>query len=225
VTSRGSYAKGIAKREEILSIALDLVARNGYSRATVRELADAVGLSQAGLLHHFGSKEELFTEILRRRDEIDRREFAGGADLADGAEATAGGRPAYDVADAYVRLVRHNSGVPGLVQLYTRFSVEAAEPTHPSHAFFKERFETLRTATAAALRGLQEQGRLPAHADADKLAVLVAALSDGLQISWLYDPGLDMADHVAHFWELIADAGTAPGPAAEPAATPPATEA
>lgn len=202
MTSRGSYAKGIAKREEILTIALDLVARNGYSRATVRELADAVGLSQAGLLHHFGSKEELFTEILRRRDEVDRREF--------------GDPPAYDVADAYVRLIRHNSGVPGLVQLYSRFSVEAAEPTHPSHAFFKERFETLRTATAAALRRLQEQGRLPAHADADKLAVLVAALSDGLQISWLYDPDLDMADHVAHFWELVGDGGPVAGPAAAP---------
>ena len=31
------------------------------------------GLSQAGLLHYFDSKEELFTEILRKRDEVDMR--------------------------------------------------------------------------------------------------------------------------------------------------------
>ena len=36
----GSYAKGIAKREEILTAALDVIARNGYRRTSVRELAD-----------------------------------------------------------------------------------------------------------------------------------------------------------------------------------------
>jgi AcrR family transcriptional regulator len=68
---RGSYAKGVAKREEILTAALDVIARQGYGRASVRELADAVGLSQAGLLHYFSSKEELFAEVLRKRDEVD----------------------------------------------------------------------------------------------------------------------------------------------------------
>ena len=68
---RGSYAKGVAKREEILTRALDVIAREGYRGASIKELADAVGLSQAGLLHYFGSKEELFTEILRKRDELD----------------------------------------------------------------------------------------------------------------------------------------------------------
>ncbi|WP_372350407.1 TetR family transcriptional regulator [Streptomyces sp. KL116D] len=56
MAQRGSCAKGIAKREEILSTALDLVARVGYSRTTVREIAQAVGLSQTGLLHYFGAR-------------------------------------------------------------------------------------------------------------------------------------------------------------------------
>ena len=47
----------------------------GYRRTSVRELADAVGLSQAGLLHYFSSKEELFQEILRKRDEVDMAAF------------------------------------------------------------------------------------------------------------------------------------------------------
>ena len=68
---RGSYAKGVAKREEILERALEVIAREGYRGASVKELADAVGLSQAGLLHYFDSKEELFTEIVRKRDEVD----------------------------------------------------------------------------------------------------------------------------------------------------------
>ena len=64
------YAKGIAKREEILDTALEVIARSGYARASVRELADAVGLSQAGLLHYFASKEELYAAILLRRDPV-----------------------------------------------------------------------------------------------------------------------------------------------------------
>ena len=71
MAQRGSYAKGVAKREEILATALEVIAREGYRGASVKVLAEAVGLSQAGLLHYFDSKDELFTEILRKRDDLD----------------------------------------------------------------------------------------------------------------------------------------------------------
>ncbi|MBS1674133.1 MAG: helix-turn-helix transcriptional regulator, partial [Actinobacteria bacterium] len=71
MAKRGAYAKGVVKREEILAAALEIVGRLGYRNASVREIADAVGLSPAGLLHYFGTKEELFVEILRARDALD----------------------------------------------------------------------------------------------------------------------------------------------------------
>jgi AcrR family transcriptional regulator len=188
---RGSYAKGVAKRGEILDAALEVIGRDGYSRATVREIADAVGLSQNGLLHHFGSKERLFVEVLRHRDELDRLAYGEGA----------GQRP--DIAQSLVRLVRHNARVPGLVQLYSRFSAEAAEEGHPAHGFFQERYATARRIIAEAIRSLQEEGGLPPGHDADRLAVLGVALMDGLQAQWAYDSGVDMADHLAHFLDLI----------------------
>lgn len=64
MAARGPYAKGKAKRAEILDTALRVIAEQGYSGATVKQLADAVGLSQNGLLHYFGSKDNLFLEIL-----------------------------------------------------------------------------------------------------------------------------------------------------------------
>lgn len=64
----GTYLKGVAKREEILEKALDVIGREGIRGASVKEIADAVHLSPAGILHHFGTKEELFTEILRKRE-------------------------------------------------------------------------------------------------------------------------------------------------------------
>ena len=41
MATRGAYAKGIVKREQILTTALEVIARNGYRHASVRELADA----------------------------------------------------------------------------------------------------------------------------------------------------------------------------------------
>ncbi|WP_334169192.1 helix-turn-helix domain-containing protein, partial [Timonella senegalensis] len=70
MAKRGSYAKGAAKKEEILDTALRVIAENGYSKATLKDVADAVGLSQMGVLHHFGTKEELFTQVLAQRDRL-----------------------------------------------------------------------------------------------------------------------------------------------------------
>jgi AcrR family transcriptional regulator len=190
VARRGSYSKGIAKREEILTAALEIVARSGYSRATVRELADAVGLSQTGLLHYFGTKEELFTEILKRRDNVDREHYLDG------------GSP-----DGLVDLVRHNAEVPGLVQLYSRFSSEATEPGHPAHEYFRERYRLAREVLTTEVDRLQSVGDLPASIDTERLVVIVFALIDGLQMQWMFDPSVDMADHVAYFWELIQGVG------------------
>lgn len=187
--TRGSYAKGIAKREEILERALDVVAREGMRGASVRELADAVGLSQAGLLHYFGSKEELFTEILRKRDEIDAMErLDGGADMQEGLR----------------RVVRHNSEVPGVVALFSRLSVDGADPQHPAHAFFLERGERLRASFAAAFRRRQEAGEISDAVDAETLARLLQAAADGLQLQWMLDPTFDMADTLDALFAALA---------------------
>lgn len=46
--------------EQILDRAAGLFARHGFAHTSLKDLADAVGLSKAGLLHHFPSKEALF---------------------------------------------------------------------------------------------------------------------------------------------------------------------
>ncbi|GGL12299.1 AcrR family transcriptional regulator [Curtobacterium luteum] len=182
---RGSYAKGIAKREEILSIALDLVAVNGFRRTSIKDIADAVGLTQAGLLHYFDSKDELWVEVLKRRDEID--------DAHDW--------HASDPAALLAAVVRHNAEVPGLVQMFVNLSAAAAtDPEHAAHAYFQQRYETGRTTMARQLREMQGDGRLRPDVDAEALASVMLAVSDGMQIQWLYDPTRDMAEHV----ELVA---------------------
>ncbi|MGW4928916.1 TetR/AcrR family transcriptional regulator [Agromyces sp. NPDC004153] len=185
---RGSYAKGIAKREEILTAALDVIARNGYRRTSVRELADAVGLSQAGLLHYFSSKEELFQEILRKRDEVDASAFESRYETP---------------IEGFFAVIRHNSEVPGLVQLYAQVSTEAGDPDHPAREFFIERYDQFRAMFSELIRDEQAAGRIDADLDADRIANLFLAAADGLQTQWMLDPSIDMADHVAYLWQLV----------------------
>ncbi|WP_020389753.1 TetR/AcrR family transcriptional regulator [Kribbella catacumbae] len=183
MAKRGPYAKGVAKREEILTKALEVIARQGYRRTSTRELASAVGLSEAGLLHYFGSKEKLFEEVLRARDEADT------ARLSD--ESDAVGKLA--------AIVRHNADVPGLVQLYSTFSAEAGDPQHGAHEYFVERYQHLREALAEAIQDRQTDGTISTAADPEKIATLLIALSDGLQIQsqfrLLDQPG-DLLDHL-----------------------------
>lgn len=196
---RGSYAKGVAKREEILTEALQVIAENGYSRTSVRELADAVGLSQAGLLHYFSSKEELFTAVLQKRDEVDSRVYLDGMTELDALTGLSS-------------VIRHNTEVPGLAQLYSRLSAEATDPSHPAHDFFVQRTAQFRGMFAENVRARQQNGTLPPHLDPEKVATIMIALADGLQTQWTLDPSIDMAAHIDYLAELLT-LGTS-GPAA-----------
>ena len=191
---RGSYAKGIAKREEILERALEVIAREGYRGASVKELADAVGLSQAGLLHYFDSKEELFTEIVRKRDDVDVAQY--GAAAVEHPTVAA-------LRDGYVAVIRHNSDVPGLVQLYSQLSVDAADPQHPAHRFFLDRGQNLRGLFAAALAERLERGEIAGGIAPDNLARILQAVSDGLQLQWMLEPDIDMAGIVAQLFDAL----------------------
>jgi len=182
MAQRGSYAKGIVKREEILTKALEVIAREGYRGASVKELAEAVGLSQTGLLHYFDSKDELFTEILRMRDKLDLETYREEAGV--------------DPLRIFLRVMRHNAEVPGLVELYTRLAVEASDHNHPAHRFFIERRATMRTLFNELVEEGKSAGRYPSNLDTASFSVVLNAVADGLQMMWLQDPSIDMASEI-----------------------------
>ena len=57
------------RREQIKGIALKLFIDNGYSKTTMDEIVQAVGISKGGMYHHFSNKEELFLELLKDGNE------------------------------------------------------------------------------------------------------------------------------------------------------------
>ena len=68
-----------------------------------------------------------------------------------------------------------------------------ADPEHPAHDYFLERYRSLRERIADDLRSRQAEGRLRPDADPERLATSLIALADGLQVQWMLDPTLDMA--------------------------------
>jgi len=76
-------------RNRIIDEAARLIVTYGYDGIAMREIADAVGLSKAGLYHHFRDKEELLIAVLTNwSNEIgisrDRRTRTNGTRPANG---------------------------------------------------------------------------------------------------------------------------------------------
>jgi TetR/AcrR family transcriptional regulator, cholesterol catabolism regulator len=63
-TANGSRTNDSKRREEILQAAASVFARKGISNATVRDIADEVGILSGSLYHHFESKDQMVEEIL-----------------------------------------------------------------------------------------------------------------------------------------------------------------
>lgn len=177
-SQRGSYPKGQARRQQIVDAALAIFARSGYHASSLREIAKRVGLTTAGVMHHFASKEELFTEVLRQRDER-VREAAG-----DITEAT--------LLAQTRKVVEHNQANRGLTSLYTIISAEATDTEHPAHQYFVDRYAHGRSLAEATLRDAIAHGRLRDDIDVSLAARLIPAVMDGLQQQWLLDDSFDM---------------------------------
>ena len=177
---RRSYAKGIARRRQIIESAIASFADHGVDGTSLRTLGEEIGVSHATLRHYFASRDELLVEVYRAHEES-----SVGDALEAGADVPKGVGPVEVMAASADR----NRSIPGLVRLYATLSTDALQQGHPaSEAFIRERFAGLRDALAELIREGQAFGRIASDIDATDAAALVIAASDGLQVQWLLDP-------------------------------------
>lgn len=189
---RGEYGKSRARRQEIVNAAVEVFATVGYHKGSLRDVADRVGMSQAGLLHHFPSKEHLLQAVLTWRDD-DARALMG--------EPQPTGT---DLLRFLVFLAGHNSGRPQLVELHVILSGEGASVEHPLHAYFVERYERVYVMIRDAFEEAAERGDLREGVDTSSAAKAVIALLDGLQLQWLlHREQVDMAADLRRYLQLL----------------------
>lgn len=171
------------RRQEILEAAASTFSSRGFYKASLAEIAVGAGITPAGLLHHFKTKEALLIDLLRRRDEVDI------------AEASIPERPHGLAFLAHlVDTVARNSARPGITQLYAVLSAEAVTEGHPAQEWFRGRYAGLRELIVDALSEARDADEVRSDLDVETTAAAIVALMDGLQIQWLYAPAdVDMA--------------------------------
>lgn len=179
------------KRERILTEACDLFARGGYTGTSLTDVAKAAGISKAGLLHHFGSKEKLLSAVLERRDAVDMARV----DRSSG--------DVWSFLDQFALLVERNAERPGMVGLYTAMAISGVDPEHPAHPWLHDHFLQAVGWIAEMFENGKASGVVAPDAPAHELARTIVAVSDGIQIQWL----CARADTVA---SGDGDAGTTP---------------
>lgn len=191
---RGTYAKTEATRQAILDAALEVFSGSGYRAGSLREIAVRVGMSEAGLLHHFRNKSALLEAVLAEKD--DRARAIVPTQSEDGAAVLRG----------LVELAEYNASIPGVVELFATLSAEATAPDHPAHEYFVGRYNFTRSTIERALVNLERDGRLRHGMTPRRAAITIIAMMDGLQVQWLLDRSvLDMAEELRALFRTFAD--------------------
>jgi AcrR family transcriptional regulator len=201
-THTGSRPETERKRTEILRAASEIFGAKGSANGTLADIAEQVGMTHAGVLHHFGSKQRLLLEVLEFRDRDDV------ADLAD--RHIPGGSA------LFIHLVGtaiRNELRPGIVQAYTVLSAESVTDGHAARAYFEDRYRILRSDVDDAFRALCVQEGVADRSTVEKAAAAILAVMDGLQLQWLLDPAaVDLADASEFAIQAIVNGVLHPGP-------------
>ena len=191
---RSRRDRAARRRDEIIAAASALFARHGYRGTGLAEIAAQVGITQAGLLYHFGSKDGLLRAVIEHRDS-NSETFA----MALRGDPSTALRRLPDFA-------RRNKAHVELAKLFTVLVAESLEEHAPSHAHFVERYRALRAITADIIRTGQGAGYVRADVDPDAKATEIIATLDGLQIQWLLDPDrVDIVTSVESYCATLAD--------------------
>jgi AcrR family transcriptional regulator len=199
---RGQAKRGAQRRAEIVDAALTVFSQRGYRDGSLADVAERVGVSPAGILYHFGSKEELLLAVIAERD---RRASESGFGDADGARGMAALR-------ASVRFAEQSEGERGLAALHTVLQAESFEPGAVTHDYFLLRSRFLRATVARLLRHAQEDGDVRDDVDCDAKANEVVAFLEGAAVVWLMDPDVSLVElYRRYFDDLARSLGPHPG--------------
>lgn len=181
--------------DQIIESATRLVAQHGYFGVSLQDVANDVGITQAGLLHYIHNKEGLLELLVRQRYDT---EGTPADYIATGAPEAV--HPDGISFPGYCRfLVKFNSERSQLMKLYMVLGTEAASPIHPAYKYFVNRPDLVWEHYS------EYSWRLPEAARHDFRPVIERALEvmDGIQIRYFRLPSIDINTEWARFEPLL----------------------
>ncbi|MCV7261090.1 TetR/AcrR family transcriptional regulator [Mycobacterium shimoidei] len=190
-------AKGEDRKQRILEVAQRLLTRNGWRNTTLAQIAREAGVSPAGLLHHFESKEQLLHAVLDVRDADDDAHADRAGDLITEIAA---------VADRFDRS-------PELIGTFAVLLAENIDPEAPLHDRLLARYRGAVDIITGLIRRGQEAGRYRLDLDPTVKAVQILAFITGMETAWLLDPSIPLTEAFKDYAESLARDLTPPSPA------------
>ncbi len=175
-------------RGEILAAALKLFAERGYAGASIRELADAVGIQPASLYAHYPSKEHVLAELCRIGHEEQLRSIR---------EALEGcGEDPREQVAAYVR---------GHVAMHTSFPMLAVVANGELHALSAKlggESAAVRQQSVQTLKDIVQRGLDQGVFEVPNVWLAVAAIGGmGLRVAYWYTPEHELgAQYIAEVY-------------------------
>jgi AcrR family transcriptional regulator len=181
-------AKGEDRKQRILEVAQRLLTRNGWRNTTLAQIAGEAGVTPAGLLHHFESKEQLLHAVLDARD------------LDDDSHADRAGDLLVEIA----RVAERFNRAPEMVGTFTVLLVENVLPDAPLHDRMLARQQEAIDIVAELIRRGQADGRYRIDIDPAVKAVEILAFVHGMETIWLLDPSIPLTDVFKDYAEALA---------------------
>jgi AcrR family transcriptional regulator len=181
-------ARGDDRKQRILAVAQRLLTRNGWRSTTLVQIAGEAGVSPAGLLHHFSSKEQLLHAVLDVRDADDDAHADRAGDLIS--EICA-------VADRFYRS-------PELIGTYAVLLAENVDPDAPLHDRLVARYQSAGDIIAELIRRGQRAGEFRMDMDVTVKAMQILAFISGMETTWLLNPSIPLTEVFKEYAESLA---------------------
>jgi AcrR family transcriptional regulator len=184
-----------ARKEQILKAAFQCLARKGYSRLTVRDIAAEAGISVGTLYLHFDNKQGIVKALVERGRELDEAGLEG---------IPAEGGPLEALGAVFEFLIERLDDPDEAATV--RVDVELwAEAIH--RPAVKELFQDSQRYWLGRLSGLVEEaqkvGELPDSVDPAGLAQLLIAMFAGLELMKVMEPEVPLGPLVEPLRTLL----------------------
>ncbi|TPG33124.1 TetR/AcrR family transcriptional regulator [Mycolicibacterium hodleri] len=181
-------AKGEDRKQRILEVAERLVSRYGWRNTSLAQIAKEAGVSPAGLLHHFESKDQLLNAVLDARDADDDTHADRSGDLFT----------------EICRVAERFSRAPELVGTFSVLLIENIASDAPLHDRLLKRQRAGVDIVAGLIRRAQDAGVYRQDFDPATKAVEILAFVNGMETAWLLDPSIPLVEVFKGYAETLA---------------------
>lgn len=181
-----------ARVADIVEAATRLFSERGPDRTSIASIAAEVGISDAGVLYHFPTKQHLLMAVIEVTNTDPSHDFRS--------RVKPGGLAALEALGGWGEVMVQE---PRHMSLHLMLSAEGIRSDPELHRYFTGRYRRVTRWIEQAIQAGIDRGEIRADVDAHVEARDYLAYLDGLRVQWHYGPSTDIAGAVRRYVENL----------------------